>query len=108
MFMTMVQFSYKPEAMQNLIKNPEDRSKGLKTLIENLDGKLHAFYYTYGEYDGFAIIELPDSTSAVAASIVSANPATLAKIKTTVIITVQEAMDAMKKAQGLSIVPPKG
>ncbi len=107
MFMAMVQFSYSPEALQNLIKNPEDRSKVLRALIEKLGGKLHAFYYTYGDYDGFAIIELPDSASTAAASLVASNPATISKLKTTVIITVQEAMEAMKKAQGLTIAPPK-
>jgi uncharacterized protein with GYD domain len=104
----MVQFSYAGEAVQKLIKNPEDRTKGLKALIENLGGKLHAFYYTFGEYDGFAIVELPDNVSTLAASMASGNPATVSKIKTTIIITMQEAMEAMKKAKGLSIKPPKG
>jgi len=108
MFMVMAQFSYKAEALQNLIKNPEDRSKIFKALIEKLGGKLHGFYYTYGEYDGFAIFELPDSTSTVAATLATANPTTLSKIKTTVIITVEEAVEAMKKAQGFTITPPKG
>ena len=105
--LSLVQFSYKGEAVQNLIKNPEDRSKVLRPLIEKLGGKLHAFYYTYGDYDGFAIIELPDSVSTVAASLIAGNPATLSKIKTTIIITVEEAIEAMKKAQGLTIAPPK-
>ncbi len=106
--LTMIQFSYTAEAAQNLIKNPEDRSKGVKALAEKLGGKLHSFYYTYGDYDGFAIIELPDNVSTLAASLAASNPATISKIKTTVIITVDEAVEAMKKAHGLTITPPKG
>lgn len=42
------------------------------------------------------------------ASLVASNPATISKLKTTVIITVQEAMAAMKKASGLQLAMPKG
>jgi uncharacterized protein with GYD domain len=77
-------------------------------MVEKLGGKMHAFYYTFGEYDGFTIIELPDNVSALAASLAASNPSTISKLKSTVIITMEEAMEAMKKAQGLTIAPPKG
>jgi len=108
MALSMVQFSYTTQAAQDLIKNPQDRSKGVKAMVEKLGGKMHGFYYTFGEFDGFAIIELPDNISSLAASFATSNPATISKLKTTVIITMEEAVQAMKKAQGLTIVPPKG
>ena len=106
--LTLVQFSYTAQALQDLIKNPQDRSKGVNALVEKLGGKMHAFYYTYGEYDGFAIFELPDSVSTAAAVLAASNPATVSKLKTSVIITMDEAVQAMKKAQGLTITAPKG
>jgi uncharacterized protein with GYD domain len=106
--LTLVQFSYTAQALQDLIKNPQDRSKGVKALAEKLGGKMHAFYYTYGEYDGFAIFELPDSVSTAAAVLAASNPDTVSKLKTSVIITMDEAVQAMKKANGLTITPPKG
>jgi uncharacterized protein with GYD domain len=108
MVTAMVQFSYTAAAVQNLVKNPEDRSKAVKALIEKLGGKLLAYYYTYGEYDGFVIAEMPDNATALATNLAAMNPATITKLKTTVLITVQEAMEAMKKAQGLSLPSPKG
>jgi uncharacterized protein with GYD domain len=108
MVMSMVQFSYKAEAIQNLISSPEDRSKVVKALIEKLGGKMLSFYYTYGEYDGFVIAEMPDNVTALATFLASSNPATISKLKTTILIPVSEAMQAMKKAQGLTIKPPKG
>jgi uncharacterized protein with GYD domain len=104
----MVQFSYKGEAIQNLVSNPEDRSKPVKALIEKLGGKMHSFYYSYGEYDGVIIAEMPDNISVAATALASSNPATVSKIKTTILFPVGEAMQAMKKAQGLGITPPKG
>jgi uncharacterized protein with GYD domain len=104
----MVQLSYAGEAVQKLSKTPEDRTKELKVLIKNHGEKLQAFYYTYGEYNGFAIVELPDNVSILAVSMASGNPATISIIKTTIIITMQEAIEAMKKAIALTIKPPKG
>ena len=106
--LSLIQFSYTAQAAQDLVKNPQDRSKGLNALIEKLGGKMHAFYYTFGEYDGFAIVELPDNVSALAACLASSNPATISKLKSSIIITMEEAVQAMKKAQGLTISAPKG
>ena len=44
--LTLIQFSYTAQAMQDLIKNPQDRSNRVKALAEKLGGKMHAFYYT--------------------------------------------------------------
>ena len=42
MALAMIQFSYKSETVEKLIKNPEDRSVAVKNLIEKLGGKMRA------------------------------------------------------------------
>ena len=108
MALSMIQFSYKSETVGNLVKNPEDRSVAVKNLIEKLGGKLLAFYYTYGDYDGFLIVDMPDNTSTLATVMAAFSAGGTAKLKTTVIITVEEAMAAMRKASGLKLEQPKG
>ena len=108
MALSMVQFAYKSETVGNLIKNPEDRSVAVKNLVEKLGGKLLAFYYTYGEYDGFLIVDMPDNVSTLATVMTAFSGGGTAKLKTTVIITVEEAMAAMKKSAGLRLEQPKG
>ena len=108
MALSMIQFAYKSETVGNLIKNPEDRSIAVKNLIEKLGGKLLAFYYTYGDYDGFLIVDIPDNTSALATVMAAFSGGGTAKLNTTVIVTVAEAMAAMKKASGLKLEQPKG
>jgi uncharacterized protein with GYD domain len=108
MALSMVQFSYKSETVGNMIKNPEDRSIAVKKLIEKLGGKLLAFYYTYGDYDGFLIVDMPDNTSTLATVMTAFSGGGTSKLKTTVLITVEEAMAAMKKAAGLKLEQPKG
>jgi uncharacterized protein with GYD domain len=106
--LSMIQFSYKSETVGNLIKNPEDRTIAVRQLIEKLGGKMLAFYYSYGEYDGLVIADMPDHVSGLATTMVSYAAGGTTKLKTTILITVQEAMAAMKKASGLKLEQPKG
>ena len=107
MVVSMIQFSYKPETVGKLIKNPEDRSVAVRKLIEQAGGKLLAFYYSYGDYDGIVMAEMPDNTAGLAASMVSIAAGGTSKIKTTILITVEEAMAAMRKASGIKLDMPK-
>jgi uncharacterized protein with GYD domain len=69
---------------------------------------LLAFYYSYGEYDGLIIAEMPDNVSGLATTMAAFAAGGTAGIKTTILITVEEAMAAMKKASGLKLDQPKG
>ena len=108
MALSMIQFSYKAETVEKLIKNPEDRSIAVKKLIEKLGGKMLAFYYSYGNYDGIIIADMPDNVSGLATTMAAFAAGGTAGIKTTVLITVEEAITAMKKASGLKLDLPKG
>src|SRR5438128_2079049 len=70
----MLQFSYTAEAWKTLTQNPQDRSKGIADLIQKLGGKLHSLDYCLGDFDGIAIIELPDSTAINAAVFAAISP----------------------------------
>jgi len=107
MALAMIQFSYKSETVGNLLKNPEDRSVVIGKLIEQLGGKLVGFYYSFGEYDGVIIVDMPDNVSLAASSIVSYAGGGTTRIKTTILLTVKEAMAAMEKGKGLKLPQPK-
>jgi uncharacterized protein with GYD domain len=108
MALAMIQFSYKSETVNNLLKNPEDRSVVIGKLIEQLGGKLIGFYYCFGDYDGVVIAEMPDNVSLTASSLVAFAGGGTERIKTTILISVKEAMAAMEKAKDLSLPQPKG
>jgi Uncharacterized conserved protein len=108
MALSMIQFTYKSETVGNLIKNPEDRSAAVGKLIEQLGGKMLGFYYSFGDYDGVIIADMPDNISLAATSIVAFAGGGTTKLKTTILFSVKEAMAAMKKASGLKLPQPKG
>ncbi|MDQ3658361.1 MAG: GYD domain-containing protein, partial [Actinomycetota bacterium] len=62
MALYMTQFSYTSEAWAALASNPEDRSEAIRALVESMGGQLVSFYYSFGEYDGVAIYEVPDES----------------------------------------------
>ena len=56
--------------------NPENREKAVADLMEKAGGKLHALYFTFGEYDFLSISEAPSEEVMASALIaVAAFPA---------------------------------
>ena len=104
----MLQFAYTPEAWAALTKNPQNRAEGVATMIQNLGGRLIDVYYCFGEYDGLVLYEAPDDVTATAAVLAGVSPGHIKASRTTRLMTVQEAMDAMRKAGQISYAGPPG
>lgn len=104
----MTQFSYTTEAWANLVKNPADRTEPVKALAEKMGGRLLGMYYCFGEYDGIIIYESPDEASAAGAVLAATAPGHLKAIKTTVLLTIEQTMEAMRKAGTIVYPAPKG
>jgi uncharacterized protein with GYD domain len=103
----MTQFSYTKEAWAALVKKPEDRGAVFKKLVEALGGRLVNIYYCMGEYDGVVIYEAPDEVTTMAGVLAAITPGHLKATKTTVLYTMEQAMEAMGKAAKLTYAGPK-
>jgi uncharacterized protein with GYD domain len=106
MALYMTQFAYTAEAWASLVKNPQDRSAAGGELEQKLGGRVVGFYYCFGEYDGVAISEAPDDSAALAAAMALVAPGHIKAIKTTKLFTVEETMEAMRKAGSLAFQGP--
>ncbi len=106
MALYMVQFSYTAEAWATLTKNPQDRSVPIGEMAQKLGGRLVSLHYCFGEYDGVALAEVPDDIAAIATSLAAVAPGHIKAIKTTKLFTVQETMEAMRKAGSLALQAP--
>jgi len=102
----LIGFSYTPEAWAALVKSPQNRREAIRPMIEGMGGKLEAFYYAFGEEDGYAILDMPDNVSAAAFALAVAATGALKTYSTTVLMTAEEAVEAMKKASGTGYRPP--
>ena len=94
----MVQFSYSEQGLKGLLKEGgSKRREATEKLIKSLGGKLVAYYFAFGDYDGFAIVDGVDNiNTAAAALIVGASGAV--KTKTTVLLTPEEVDRATQKS----------
>src|SRR5215210_7252486 len=98
MALYLTRFSYTPETWARLTKNPEDRRDAARTYIESVGGKLHGFWYAFGTYDGYNLWEAPDNVSMAAVALTISGGGALKSFETTVLLTVEESMDALRKA----------
>ena len=92
-------FSYTHDSWAHMIKNPTDRAAAATQIAESLGGSLESFHWMFGEYDGIAIAELPDSVSAAALSIAVAASGALAKAKTTQLFDHDDQAAMLEKAK---------
>jgi uncharacterized protein with GYD domain len=106
MAMYLSRFSYTPETWARLVKNPEDRREAARTYIESVGGKLHGFWYSFGSHDGVTLWEAPDNVSMAAVAIAIGGGGAVAAIDTTVLMTVEETLDALRRAQEVQYRPP--
>ena len=102
----LMRFSYTPEAWARLISNPEDRREVAQAVVEKLGGKLHGFWYGFGEHDGVVLIEAPNNVSAAAFSVGIAARGSLRSAETTVLLTVEETIEMLKMTRDLPYRPP--
>ncbi len=91
-------FSYTPETWARLIANPEDRREAARSYIESVGGKLHGFWYGFGTHDGFNLWEAPDNVSMAAVALAIGGGGALRSLETTVLLSVEETIEALRKA----------
>lgn len=99
MALYLMRFGYTPETWAKLIQNPEDRRAAARAYAEQVGGSLRDFWYGFGEHDGYAIFEAPDNVSMAGVVIAIAAGGALASVETTVLMTVEDTLEAVAKAK---------
>lgn len=104
----MYQGAYTPESWAAQIADPQNRVEAVGGRIaESLGGKLIGGWYAFGEYDIVLIVEAPDNVSMAAAGMAVAAGGAMKSAKTTVLMTGEEGVAAMRKASSASYTPKK-
>ena len=106
MAMYLTRFSYTPETWARMIEKPEDRRNAARSYIESVGGKLHGFWYAFGEGDGWNLWEAPDNVSMAAVALAIGSGGALRSMETTVLLSVEETMEALGKAKSVRYRPP--
>ena len=102
----MTQCSYTAEAWKAMVTNPQDRAAAIGRMIEAAGGKMLHFFFAFGEYDVVIISEAPDNIAYSSVALAAAGGGALSRLKTTVLMTVEEGMEASRRAGEVAYRPP--
>ena len=100
----LFEVSYPPEGVKGILKEGGSKRRHVvEEAIKANGGKLEAFYFAFGKYDAYLIIDVPDNVS-VAATTMVVNASGGASVRTTVLLTPEEIDQAAKKT--VNYTPP--
>jgi uncharacterized protein with GYD domain len=101
----MLQVAYTADSWATQVKNPQNRIEAVRPAVEKVGGKIEGAWYTFGDYDIVLIMQAPDNVAAASMAIAFAAGGALKAVKTTPLMTVEEGIEAIKKAGGTGYRP---
>jgi len=99
-------FTFTGQSVKALMDKPSDRAAVVQALAAQAGGSLESYYLMFGERDGFAVVDLPDSRSAAALSLAVASSGGFQHLDTHELIEAGDLGGILEAASGLSYQPP--
>lgn len=94
-------FTYNSDSWQRLINNPGfDRAAAMRQLADAMGGTLESIYWMSGTYDGFNIIDVPDSVTAAALSVTMTSTGAFKHVETHELFDEGQIGQALEKSKG--------
>ena len=96
----LVQARYNADGVKGVIKEGgSGRIAAVTKLIEAGGGKVEAFYFAYGEYDAYVVVDVPDEATALSLSL-AVNASGSVTLQLVPLITAAQMDAATKKTVG--------
>ena len=96
----LITAKYTQDGVKGLLQGGgKSRAEVLKQVMEGMGGKAEAFYFALGEFDGVAIVDLPDNVSAASVPLV-VRASGMGEMQVIPLLTVDEIDAATKKSVG--------
>lgn len=104
----MSQITLSPEGLKAMTANPQDRRGPVGKLFEAAGGKLHHYFFAFGEADVVIIGEAPDNTACASLMLAAMGGGAISSSKTTVLMSHEEGLEAFRRAGQVAYTPPGG
>lgn len=103
----MINASYSTQGINGILaEGGSSRRTAVDALATSVGGSVEAFYFTLGEHDVVAIVDVPDNAAAAAIAMTVGAGGGLSDYSTTVLLTAAEMDAASKKSPAYR--PPGG
>ena len=85
------------------LDNAEQASK----MVASLGGKVLGYWFSFGSFDGVALLEAPDNNVAASIAMAIRGTGQVSRLETIVLLTMNEAKGALQIAGSATNLPPK-
>ncbi|HTY73319.1 MAG TPA: GYD domain-containing protein [Actinomycetes bacterium] len=105
----LVQFSYTPSSVANLVHEPDvDHAAQAAAMVASVGATMLGYWYCFGEFDGAVVFEAPDPAAAAAIAMAIRATGEVTRMQTTALLTMDEARKAAHRAAAATHLPPTG
>lgn len=105
----LVRFTYVSRSIKAMVDKPDVDHAGQATeMVASVGGKLLGYWYAFGDFDGVVLLEAPDSSTAASVALAIGGTGEVSRLQTTVLIGMDEAKEAIRKAAAATHLPPGG
>ena len=102
----LIQASYTAEGAKGLLKEGgSGRRRAVDETISSVGGTVEAMYYAYGEHDAVIIVDVPDTVTMAAVSMMVKATGTM-RTQATPLLTVEDVDEATRRQ--VAFRPPAG
>lgn len=101
-------FTLTGAAVKGMMDKPSDRPAVVSAVCEAAGGRMDAYYWMFGAWDGFVIADVPDSRAAAAISLAVSSSGAFARLETHELIEPDAIGGVLSAAAGLTYTPPGG
>ena len=101
-------FGFTGDTVRRFVANPSDRALVTRRLMESVGGSLECYYWMLGQYDGMAIVEMPDSQSLAAGILAVTSSGAFTHFETHELIKADDLTAIAEQARGIPYEPPGG
>jgi uncharacterized protein with GYD domain len=102
----LTQFTYTGETWARMVANPEDRRGPISATVESVSGRVIGLWYAFGRADGYLLFEAPDNVAVTSVLTTVAASGSFSRLETAVLLTVDETLEALGKANELTYQAP--
>ncbi len=99
MALFLLQYAYTPHAWRNQLESEDSEIGMARKVADKLGGKLVSGWFTFGDYDVAAIIEMPDHVTAGAVSVALSAAGYAKAAKTTQLISEADGRIMLNRAK---------
>jgi uncharacterized protein with GYD domain len=99
-------FGFTGETVKRFVENPSDRAVAVRGVVESVGGSLECYYWMFGQYDGMAIVEMPDSHTAAAATLAIVSSGAFRHFETHELLAADDLPAIAERARLIVYQPP--